>query len=146
MYRSLDIDIAVTQNNAYDNEFYCPEKDPTNPAYTLSSSRADILDFGMAEEQGMGKTSNISMVAESYLNYDFRFEGKWRAYDGKSALPITDGSTAHAGGVSGYTHHKEKSAGLMIGDVSRCGAIYKVANDQSSVISTTSAPADWFIY
>jgi hypothetical protein len=146
MYRALDIDIAVTQNNAYDNHYYCPEKDPTNPAYTLSSSRADILDFGQAEEQGMGSTSNISMVAESYLNYDIRMEGKWKAYDGKSALPITDGSLGQTGGVSGFSHMKEKSAGLMIGDVSRCGAVYKIASDQSSSISNTAAAADWFIY
>lgn len=146
MYRALDVDIAVTQNNAYDNHYYCPEKDPTNPAYTLSSSRADILDFGYAEEQGTGKTSNISMVAESYLNYDITYKGKWTAYDGASALPITDGSYGHAGGVSGFSHHKEKSAGLMIGDVSRCGAVYKIASDQSSSVSTTAAPADWFIF
>lgn len=146
MYRGLDIDIAVTQNNAYDNHYYCPEIDPSNPAYTLSSSRADILDFGYSQEQGTGSSSNISMVAESYLDYDITFNGKWKAYDGSSALPITDGSLGHAGGVSGFTHHKEKSAGLMIGDVSRCGTVYKVATDQNVSASVTAAPADWFIF
>lgn len=146
MYRGLDVDIAVTQNNAYDNHYYCPEKDPSNPSYTLSSSRADILDFGYAEEQGTGRSSNISMIAESYLDYDIRFNGKWKAYDGSSALPITDGSQGYTGGVSGFTHMKEKSAGLMIGDVSRCGTIYKIASDQSSVMSNIAAPADWFIF
>ena len=94
---------------------------PVYTNYTVDSWRADILDFGSTEAQGASKTDpNISMVAERYCDYSIAHKGKW---DPKSGLPITDGGYGLAGGVSGYSLFEEKSAGVMIADVSRCGVI-----------------------
>ena len=64
---------------------------------------------------------NISMVKEDYCDYYISFNGKW---DGKSGLPITDGGYGTTNAVSGYSIVREKSAGVMIADPSRCGAIF----------------------
>lgn len=65
------------------------------------------------------------------------YNGKWYAFDGKSGLPITDGGIGQAGGVSGYTIIREKSAGLMVADVTRCGSIYLVTDEDNF---STAAP------
>ena len=39
-------------------------------------------------------------------------------------MPITDGGLGQGGGISGYSILREKSAGLMVADVTRCGSIY----------------------
>lgn len=109
-------------NPAYDNSFFQPKMHPVYTNYTIDSWRADILDFGSTKQQGTGGTDpNICMVKENYCDYHISHKGKW---DPKSGLPITDGGYGLVGGVSGYSIVTEKSAGLMIADVSRCGAIY----------------------
>jgi hypothetical protein len=130
-YKGFTCDISVMENPSYDNQYYCPQMHPTRTNFTIDSWRADILDFGTSKQQGTGgETDNISMVQESYCNYNITYNGKWYgAHDGKSGMPITDGGLGQAGGVSGYSVHREKSCGLMIADVTRCGAIYLSIND-----------------
>jgi hypothetical protein len=109
-------------NPAYDNSFFQPKMHPIYTNYTIDSWRADILDFGSTKQQGTGASDpNICMVRENYCDYHISHKGKW---DPKSGLPITDGGYGLAGGVSGYSIVSEKSCGLMIADVSRCGSIY----------------------
>lgn len=129
------------QNEAYDNVMLCPQTHPIKKNVPIDSWRGDILDFGYTKEQGTGgATDNISMVAEDYCDYHITYNGKYYAHDGKSGLPITDGGLGQAGGVSGYTVVREKSAGLMIADVSRCGTTYLcIANDDQYVSSPTAA-------
>jgi hypothetical protein len=64
------------------------------------------------------------MVAEDLCDYNITYNGKYYAHDGKSGLPITDGGLGNAGGVSGYSILREKNAGLMVADPTRCGSIY----------------------
>ena len=65
------------------------------------------------------------MIQESYCNYNIRYNGKWYGeHDGITGMPITDGGLGQAGGVSGYSILREKSVGLMVADVTRCGAIF----------------------
>lgn len=125
-YKGFTVDISVTENPAYDNQYYCPQMHPVRTNVPIDSWRADILDFGSSKQQGAGgETDNICMVQESYCDYNISYNGKWRGeHDGKTGMPITDGDTGVAGGVSGYSILREKSAGLMIADVTRCGAIY----------------------
>lgn len=121
-YKGFIVEVQVMLNPAYDNQWFQPAMHPVHVNYTIDSWRADILDFGSTTEQGSGrKDNNISMVMEEYCDYHISHRGKW---DPKSGLPITDGGLGLAGGVSGYTLIREKSAGLMIADVSRCGSIY----------------------
>lgn len=129
-YKGFTVDISVMENPAYDNQMFCPQMHPIRTNVPIDSWRADILDFGYSKQQGTGtETDNISMVAETYCDYNISYNGKWYgAHDGKSGLPITDGGLGQAGGVSGYTIHREKSCGLMIADVTRCGTIYLQAD------------------
>jgi hypothetical protein len=121
-YKGFIVEVQVMLNPSYDNRYFQPKMHPVYPNYTIDSWRADILDFGNTKQQGTGMSDpNISMVKENYCDYEISHRGKW---DPKSGLPITDGGYGLAGGISGYTLIKEKSAGLMIADVSRCGAIY----------------------
>lgn len=129
-YKGFSVDISVTENPAYDNREFCREMHPVRTNVPVDSWRADILDFGYSKAQGTGaETDNICMVAESYCDYNITYNGKWYGYhDGKSGMPITDGGLGHAGGISGYSILKEKSAGLMVADVTRCGSIYLSTN------------------
>ena len=130
-YRGFTVDISVMENPAYDNQYFCPQMHPVRTNVCIDSWRADILDFGSSKQQGAGgETDNICMVQESYCDYNISYNGKWYGkHDGKSGLPITDGGLGQAGGVSGYTIHREKSCGLMIADITRCGAIYLSTED-----------------
>jgi len=121
-YKGFIVEIQVMINPSYDNRYFQPKMHPVYPNYTIDSWRADILDFGTTKQQGTGMSDpNISMVKENYCDYEISHKGKW---DPKTGLPITDGGYGLAGGISGYTLTQEKSAGLMIADVSRCGAIF----------------------
>ena len=121
-YKGFIVEVSVMINPAYDNQYFQPKMHPVYTNYTIDSWRADILDFGQTTQQGKaGKDPNISMVAEEYCDYQISHKGKW---DPKTGMPITDGGYGLNGGISGYTLNQEKSAGVMIGDVSRCGAIY----------------------
>ena len=123
-YKGFSVDISVMENPAYDSSAMSPKLHPTRTDVTIDSFRADILDFGYAGEQGTGMTTdNICMVQESASDYDIKYNGKYYCHDGKSGMPITDGGLGQAGGVSGFTMLKEKSAGLLIADVTRCGTI-----------------------
>lgn len=144
-YRGFTVDIMVMENPAYDNAYYSPKMHPIKTNVPVDSWRADILDFGSSKQQGTGgSTDNISMVAEQYCDYHITYNGKWygtQAHDGKSGLPITDGGLGQAGGVSGYSLIREKSAGLMIADVTRCGSIYLCVDDtETAATSVTAAP------
>lgn len=124
-YKGFSVEISVMENPAYDSTYYSPGKHPVKNNVSIDSWRADILDFGYSKQQGTGTTTdNISMVAEEYCDYHISYNGKWTAWDGKSGLPITDGGLGVAGGVSGYSIIREKSAGLMVADVTRCGSVY----------------------
>lgn len=113
-------------NPAYDNPWFQPEPHPIYTNYTIDSWRCDILDFGSTKEQGKGGVDqNISMVKEKYSDYYISHRGKW---DPKSGLPITDGGYGFDGNVTGYKIEVEKSAGLLIADISRCGTIYLATN------------------
>jgi len=121
-YKGFIVDVSVMINPSYDNRFFQPKMHPVFTNYTIDSWRADILDFGTTKQQATGMSDpNICMVKEQYCDYEISHRGKW---DPKSGLPITDGGYGLAGGISGYKLIKEKSAGLMIADVSRCGAIF----------------------
>jgi len=117
---------------------------PVKTNTPIDSWRADILDFGFSKQQGTGTTTdNISMVSQEYCDYHITYNGKWKAFDGKSGLPITDGGYGIAGGVSGYSIIREKSAGLMVADVTRCGSIYLASQDDEYATSTPSAEDFW---
>lgn len=121
-YQGFIVEVQVMINPAYDNPYFQPKMHPVHTNYTVDSWRADILDFGSTKQQGTGTSdANICMVTEEYCNYHISHKGKW---DPKTGLPITDGGYGLAGDISGYTIVEEKSAGVMIADVSRCGAIY----------------------
>jgi hypothetical protein len=131
-YKGFTVDISVMENPAYDNQDFCPQMHPIRTNVPIDSWRADILDFGYSKQQGTGtETDNINMVAETYCDYNISYNGKWYgAHDGKSGMPITDGGLGQAGGVSGYSILREKNAGLMIADISRCGTIYLKGDEQ----------------
>jgi len=113
------LDVTVMLNPSYDNPDFCPQKHPIYTDTCIDSWRMDILDFGKAEQDG-GLGDNIAMVCEKFADYFFTTAGKW---DPKSGMPINDGSAGLAGGLSGYGTYVEKSFGLMIRDLSRCGYI-----------------------
>lgn len=121
-YRGLNgLDVTVMLNPAYDNPDFCPEKHPIYTDSCIDSWRMDILDFGMASQATTASMGdNISMVCEQFADYFFTTAGKW---DPKTGMPINDGSAGLAGGLSGYATHVEKSFGLWIKDISRCGTI-----------------------
>lgn len=122
-YLGFTVKITVMENPAYDNRDYSFKKHPVQTDTPLSSWRADILDFGKSEQTG-DTSDNICMVAESYLDYHISYGGKYHVgYDGKTGLPITDGGMGVAGNLSGMEVLKEKSAGLLVVDVTRCGVI-----------------------
>lgn len=143
-YKGFTVDITVMENAAYDNQYYCPQMHPIKTNVPIDSWRADILDFGYSKQQGTGgATDNISMVCEDYCDYHITYNGKYHAHDGKSGLPITDGGLGQAGGVSGYSIVREKSAGLMIADVTRCGSIYMTVEDNAYTGTVPSAATWW---
>lgn len=136
----------VMENPAYDNQYFSPRMHPIKTNVPIDSWRADILDFGYSKQQGTGTTTdNISMIAEDYCDYHIKYNGKYYAHDGKSGLPITDGGLGQAGGVSGYSIIREKSAGLMIADVTRCGTIY-LSVDEDNYSTAAPAAADWWSF
>lgn len=115
------LDVTVMINPAYDNPDFCPQKHPVYTDTCIDSWRMDILDFGSTTQSGTGiMGDNISMVAEKFADYYFTTAGKW---DPKTGMPINDGGEGKSGGVSGYSTHVEKSFGLWIRDISRCGSI-----------------------
>ncbi len=115
------LDVTVMLNPANDNPDYCPQ---THPVYTdtvIDSWRMDILDFGYTKEQGGAAIgNNIEMVCERLADYYFCDAGKW---DKETGMPINDGSMGKAGGIGGYASYIEKSFGLLIRDITRCGTI-----------------------
>jgi hypothetical protein len=124
---------------------YSPKRHPIKTNVSVDSWRADILDFGYSKQQGTGTTTdNISMVAQDYCDYHITYNGKWTGlHDGKSGLPITDGGYGVAGHVSGYSIIREKSAGLMVADVTRCGTI-RLAIDTETSNTPLPTPADFW--
>lgn len=115
------LDITVMLDPAKDNPDYCPQVHPVLTDTCIDSWRMDIMDFGVTKEQTTGAMGdNIAMVCEKYADYYFTTAGKW---DPKTGMPINDGAPGLAGGVGGYATHVEKSFGLMIRDISRCGVI-----------------------
>lgn len=124
-YKGFTVDITVMENPAYDNQQFCREMHPVRTNVPIESWSADILDFGSTGAQdNLGTTDNICMIEESFLNYDIKYKGKCYAHDGMTGAPITDGGYGLAGGISGFSCHIEKSAGLMVADPTRCGRIY----------------------
>jgi len=124
-YKGFSVDISVMENPAYDNRNFCPRMHPVKTNTTVDSWRADILDFGSANQQGSGTTTdNICMVVEEHLDYHITYNGKYYAHEGKSGMPIVDGGLGNAGGISGYSVMREKNAGLMVADPTRCGSIF----------------------
>ena len=114
------LDVTVMLDPAKDNPDWCPQVHPVYTDTTIDSWRMDILDFGLTKEQTVGNTrNNIEMVCEDNADVYFCTHGKWN----KSGFPINDGSQGLSGGVSGYASMIEKSFGLMVRDVSRCGVI-----------------------
>jgi len=115
----LDVTVMLDPNK--DNPDYCPEMHPIYTDTPIDSWRMDILDFGSTKEQTTGEMGdNISMVSEKYADYYFCSAGKW---DKQTGFPINDGGMGLAGGVGGYACFIEKSFGLMIRDITRCGFI-----------------------
>lgn len=142
-YKGFSVDIMVLENPAYDSAYYSPAMHPVKTNTPIDSWRADILDFGMSKQKSGEVSDNISMVAEDFCDYHITYNGKWYAWDGKSGLPITDGGLGVAGGVSGYSIIREKSAGLMVADATRCGSIYLNIDDSQSSYTIPSAQAWW---
>lgn len=115
------LDVTVMLNPHNDNPDYCPQMHPVYNDKTIDSWRMDILDFGTTREQTTGAMGdNISFVCEDNADYYFTTFGK---HDPKTGLPINDGSQGLAGGVGGYTTQIEKSYGLLIRDITRCGVV-----------------------
>lgn len=115
------LDVTVMLNPMYDNPYFCPQMHPLYPNTPLDSWRMDILDFGSTKEQDTGVLAdNISFLKEGYGDVYFSHSGKW---DKATGMPINNGGPGMAGGISGYSCHIEKSFGLMIRDISRCGTI-----------------------
>lgn len=115
------LDVTVMLNPMYDNPDYCPQTHPVFTDVPVDSWRMDILDFGKTTAQDTGVLSdNIQMVCEKYADYYMTTAGKW---DPKTGMPINDGGEANVGGISGYSVMVEKSFGLLVRDISRCGVI-----------------------
>lgn len=115
------LDVTVMLDPAKDNPEWCPQTHPIQTDTCIDSWRMDILDFGSTKNQDTGEMgSNISMVCEQNGDVYFSSVGKW---DPETGNPITDGGRGQAGGVGGYAVHVEKSFGLLIKDISRCGVI-----------------------
>lgn len=134
------------ENPSYDNTFYSPGRHPVKTNVTIDSFRGDILDFGYAKQKSTGtSTDNISMIAEDYCDYHIRYNGKYYAHDGKSGMPITDGGLGQAGGISGYSVLAEKSCGLMVADVTRCGYVELAYSDQNTTVSAPT-PQSWWVW
>ena len=115
----LDVTVMLDPNK--DNPTYNGKMHPNYPDTTQDSWRMDILDFGTTSEQSVANASdNIVMVSERYADHYFTTVGKWNKATG---MPINDGSVGNAGGIGGYSCHIEKSFGLLIKDITRCGSI-----------------------
>lgn len=145
LYRGFTIDVTVMEMSAYDNIYFCPQTHPLRVNVPIDSWRGDVLDFGSSKQSStMGQTDNISLVAEDYMDYHFTTIGKYHGmYDAKSGLPITDGGHGIAGNVSGFSVHAEKSAGLMITDITRCGSCYLCVDENDYSAGVPSAAAWW---
>lgn len=124
-YTGFNFDICVMQNDAFDDASICPQMHPTLTNRPVDSWRGEILDFGMSESaMSKSETDNIMFVAQTYCDYNISsLSGKWKAYDGKTFLPITDGGNGLLGGISGYSRLMEKSHGLLVVDATRCGVM-----------------------
>jgi len=114
------LDISVMIDPSKDNPDMARKTHPLYPDKTIDSYRMDIIDFGYTGDQSKAGMDNISMVCEEFADYYFCSTGKW---DPKSGMPINDGSPGLAGGVGGYGIKVEKSFGLMVRDITRCGAV-----------------------
>lgn len=141
-YKGFTVDISVMANAGFDNRNQNPQMHPIKVNVPVDSWRGEVLDFGTSKQQS-GITDNINMVSQEWCNYHITYNGKWRAFDGKSGLPITDGGLGSTGGVSGYSVLAEKSAGLMVTDITRCGSSYLVVNTNDPYSVTPSAAAWW---
>lgn len=132
-YRGFTVDISVMENVAYDNQAFCPRMHPLYPNTTVDSWRADIIDFGLASVKDSGSDfNNIMMLSEALMDYRISSNGKWMNPFNTQyvhGMPITDGGLGQLGGISGYSLHIEKSAGLMVADATRCGVI-RLADDE----------------
>ncbi|GIU70136.1 MAG: hypothetical protein KatS3mg002_1372 [Candidatus Woesearchaeota archaeon] len=117
---SNGLDVTVMLDPSKDNPIYCPQTHPVITDACIDSWRMDIMDFGQTAQSSGETGDNISMVCEKFADYYFTTAGKW---DPKTGMPINDGSHGVSGGVSGYATYVEKSFGLMIRDISRCGVI-----------------------
>ncbi len=114
------LDISLMIDPSKDNPDMARKTHPLYPNKTIDSYRMDILDFGSTGDQANAGQDNISMVCEQFADYYFCSTGKW---DPKTGMPINDGSEGLAGGKGGYSIEVEKSFGLMIRDITRCGAV-----------------------
>ena len=115
------LDVTVMLNPHFDNPSYCPQMHPLYPDRTIDSWRMEILDFGSATEATSGiPEDNISFLCEANADYYFTTFGK---HNPKTGLPINDGGNGLAGGTSGFATMIEKSYGLLIRDISRCGVV-----------------------
>lgn len=114
------LDVTIVLDPAFDNFDYS-HPHPLYPDKTIDSWRMEVLDFGKSggKSSKMGE-DNISMLCESNADYYYTTFGK---HNPKTGMPINDGSNGMAGGKSGYSTMIEKSYGLLIRDISRCGVI-----------------------
>jgi hypothetical protein len=123
-YTGFNFDISVMQNDMFDDASICPQMHPTVTNRCVDSWRGEILDFGMSSSaMSKSETDNIMFVAQTFCDYDIISTGKWKGFDNKTFLPITDGGNGHLGGISGYTRLMEKSHGLLVADATRCGVM-----------------------
>ena len=114
------LDVIVMLDPSKDNPDLCPQKHPVYPDVPIDSWRMEVLDFGSTTNAADGETGdNITMVCEKNSDYYFTSIGKWDPKKG----PINDGGQALAGGISGFSTQIEKSYGLWIKDITRCGVI-----------------------
>ncbi len=128
-YHTFNYELHVTSYPHYDNPEWSTETHPLIPNKPIDSWRACIFDISnpsnMVADNGMGSavqsygSGNIKMIKEDYLDYAIRGKGKWDGGQVVNGNPITDGSFGILGGISGYSYHIEKSAGILLVDPTR---------------------------
>jgi hypothetical protein len=143
-YKGFAIDITIVADQSLDDVYINRRKAHDKPGTPLSSWRADILDFSSPETSGTVGSDNIAMISQDYMDYNITVNGKYRGTAGATALPITDGGVGNLGVVSGFSRLIERSASLMIKDVTRCGTIYRYQDDTDSPFTETVTGQAWF--